>query len=121
MRKFLTIFLPVFSLIIFVLLMIGAPFLKKPWGMDDKVMEYVDNTIKYASEEQWDKAKSEVEKIENGWSKVIKRVQYASELGEVDDIYNNIARVRGGVQAKDKGIVLSSLYEIKENWKGLGE
>lgn len=121
MRKFVTIFLPIFSLIIFVLLMLGGPLLKKPWGMDDKVMEYVENTIKYASEEQWDKAKNEVEKIQNGWRKVIRRVQYASELGEVDNIYNNIARIRGGVQAKDKGIVLSSLYEIKENWRSLGE
>lgn len=121
MRKFLTIFIPIFFLAICIMAMLSGPLLKKPWKEEENILQYINNIQVYCKEGEWDRSEKEIDKVEKAWESILRRVQYTSEVDEIDDIYNNIARMKGGIMAKDLGITLGSTEEIKTNWENLGK
>ena len=121
MRKFLTIFIPIIFLAICIMAMLSGPLLKNPWTEDENIISFIDNIERFSEENQWEQSEKEVEKVEKAWESILKRVQYTSEVDEIDDIYNNIARMKGGIRAKDLGITLGATEEIKTNWENLGK
>ncbi len=121
MRKFMVIAIPIVTLIIFILIMISADFLKRPIGRDDNVPEAIQEIMQDIDKERWKEAGRGTEKLEVAWKKVIKRVQFSAERDEINALSMNIARLRGAIMAKDKANALSELNEAYEHWKDIGK
>ncbi|WP_050607813.1 DUF4363 family protein [Clostridium niameyense] len=121
MRKFLVRAIPVIAVIAFVCIMLSGEYMKKPRNEQEDVNKYISVTMAYAEAEDWDKAQEEIEKLDNACRKVLKRVQFGSELDEINDITNNIARIKGAIKAKDLGITLSGLTEFYDQWENIAK
>ncbi|MDF2592539.1 MAG: hypothetical protein K0S75_2005 [Clostridia bacterium] len=120
MRKFFVISLPIGALIFFVLIMISGNYLKMPMGKNDNIPEIIEVLIHNLDEEKWEEANRNTEVLSKAWSNIIERVQFSSERDEINAFSMNVARLRGGIAAKDKANSLSELYEAYEHWKELG-
>ena len=121
MRKFITVFTPVAAIILFVCIMLSGSLLKKPLNHNDDIPMKLENIIDDINRGAWDDADAEVENLNKVWKKVIVRIQFSSERDEINYLSVNIARLRGGIQAKDKSGALMEAYEAKEHWKSLGK
>jgi hypothetical protein len=120
MRKFLVISIPIVTLAFFVLIMLSANFLKKPFGTDDNVPGLVQAVTNNIKEEKWEDASRNTEKLNEAWAKVVRRVQFSAERDEINSFTMNVARLRGAIMAKDKSDSLTELSEALEHWKEIG-
>lgn len=121
MRKFIVVAIPVAALVLFVVIMISGSFLKKPFGKNDDVAQMLEKVLEDVNNEDWEKAVKEAEELENGWKKVIKRIQFSEERDEINFLTSNIARLRGAVEAKDKSSAFMELNDAYSHWKNLGK
>ncbi|NLJ95564.1 MAG: DUF4363 family protein [Clostridiales bacterium] len=120
MRKFLVIAIPTATLIVFVLVMHSARFLKKPLGQDDDIPGRLDSMIEFVNNELWDEANNDFKELSRAWDKVLARVQFGSGKEEIYQLDTSIARLEGAVVAKDKAGALMELYEVYNHWEELG-
>ena len=58
MKKFISYAIPIVTLTVFVLLMLGGNYLKKPHNSSEDVIALVELSIKHAKVEKWDILKS---------------------------------------------------------------
>ena len=121
MRKFIVTVIPIVTLALFVCIMISGSFLKKPFGKNDDVAQTIEQMLKDVNNEAWDEAVIKVDKLDNAWKKVIKRIQFSEERDEINFLSSNIARLRGAVSAKDKADALMELNDAYNHWKELGK
>ncbi len=121
MRKFFVIAIPIVTLALFVAIMLSSSFLKKPMGKNDNFPKAIHIMIDNVNEEQWDKASQDIDKLDQMWKKITKRVQFSSERDEINYVSTNLARLKGAVQSKDKSSALMELYDAFNHWKELGE
>ncbi|KJR44744.1 hypothetical protein UF75_4858 [Desulfosporosinus sp. I2] len=121
MRKFLVIAIPIVTLVFFVLVMLSGDILKQSLGRDDNIPQSIETIIQDVSHDDWEAATKNTDNLNKVWDKVITRVQFSSERDEINAFTMNIARLRGGIQAKDKPIALAELSEAYEHWKQLGK
>lgn len=119
MKKTILFLIPVILLLIFILIMNTGPLLKHPWGNDDNVVKYLEETKAHVQQSRWDKAKGDADKLEKAWEKVKKRVQFGGERNEIDSLDISIARLKGFISAQEKGGALAELGEAKINWDDL--
>jgi hypothetical protein len=116
MKKFISYSIPVFTLAVFVLLMLGGNFLKKPHNPSEDVVALVTLSIAHVKVENWDMLNKDIASIDFAWKKIIPRIQFSVERDEIYNISLNIARLRGSISAQDKTSTLIELNEIIENW-----
>lgn len=121
MRKFLVISIPIFSLILFVLIMLSGNIAKKSFGNNDNIPEAIQLVIQDIQSENWENAKKNVENLSDTWKIVVKRVQFSSERDEINSFDSSLARLKGAITAKDKSSSLIELNEAYEHWEGLGK
>ena len=121
MRKFLVIAIPIVTLVFFVLVMLSGDILKQPLGRDDNIPQSIETVIQDVNHNDWETATKNTDNLNKVWDKVVSRIQYSSERDEINAITMNIARLRGGIQAKNKPIALTELSEAYEHWKQLGK
>ena len=121
MRKFMIIALPIVILILFVMVMLSGDLLKQPFGTDDNLPRSIETVIQDVNQGNWEAANQNTDNLNKVWDKVVSRIQYSSERDEINAITMNIARLRGGIQAKNKPIALTELSEAYEHWKQLGK
>ena len=119
MRRFLIIAIPIATIVAFVMIMQSTRFLKKSFGENDGVAEIFDELFDEIDNENWEDISKGVEDLEVAWGIVVSRLQFSVERDEINNISNNIARLKGAVQAKDKVNVLMELYQAHNNWKNL--
>jgi len=119
MKKFIAYSIPIVTLAIFVLIMLGGNYLKKPQTPSEDVIAYVNLSIKHAKVENWNKLQQDVASIDFAWKKVIPRIQFSVERDELYNISLNIASLRGSIASEDKSSTLIELNEIIENWAEL--
>ena len=119
MRKFLIISIPIVTLILFVLIMFSGNILKYPLGKDDNIPESIQLIINDIELENWEDANNKTTVLSNTWVKMIKRIQFSSERGEINSFSTNIARLQGAIMAKDKSSSFTELNEAYDHWKGL--
>ncbi|MCM0649636.1 DUF4363 family protein [Clostridium swellfunianum] len=120
MRKFIIRAIPIAALIIFVLIMISANFLKKPLGKDDDIPNSIQLILKDVGNENWDEASKKTDQLEKAWKKIVKRVQFSAERDELNDFDINLARLRGAIMVKDKSNASLELNEAYEHWDNIG-
>lgn len=121
MRRFLVRLIPIAALSLFVLIMLSGTYMKKPRSESENIDKFINNTISYVKSEEWNKASKEADKLELAWNKVLKRVQFSSELDQINYLSESISKAKGGIDAKDRGISLSNLIVFYEKWRTIGE
>lgn len=119
MKKFITYFIPIATLTVFVLIMLGGTYFEKPRNPSENVIAFVNLSIKHAKVENWDELHQDVANIDFAWKKVAPRIQFSVERDELSNIGLNIARLRGSIDSEDKSSTLIELNEIVENWDEL--
>ncbi|SNV66076.1 Uncharacterised protein [Clostridium cochlearium] len=120
MKKFLAVGIPTATLIIFILVMLSGNYFKKPMGKDDDIVGFIEIVIEDVNKENWVEADKNREKLEKAWDKVVKRIQFSSERAEMNELEASLARLKGAIMAKDKGLALVELNAAYEHWKSLG-
>lgn len=119
MKKFISYAIPIVTLAVFIFLMLGGNYLKKPHNPSEDVMAFVEISIDHAKAEKWDILKQDIINIDNAWKKIVPRIQFTVERDEIYNISLNIARLRGSIDSEDKSNTLIELNEIIENWNEL--
>ena len=119
MKKFISYAIPVVTLLLFALLMLGGNYLKKPLNPSEDVIAFVELSIGHAKAEEWTMLHQDITDIDTAWKKIIPRIQFTVERDEIYNISLNIARLRGSIASEDKPSTLIELNEIIENWDEL--
>ncbi|HEY8805208.1 MAG TPA: DUF4363 family protein [Clostridium sp.] len=119
MRKFISYAIPIVTLTIFVLLMLGGNYFKKPLRSSEDVVAFTQISIKHAEVEKWDMLQKDIINIDTAWKKIIPRIQFSVETDEISNISLNVARLKASIACKDKPNTLIELNEIIENWDEL--
>jgi hypothetical protein len=119
MKKFISFAIPVVTLAVFVLLMLGGNYLKKPRNPSEDVFAFVALSIEHAKAENWDMLNQDIASIDTAWKKIIPRIQFSVEQDEIYNISLSLARLRGSVESEDKASTLIELNEIIEDWNEL--
>lgn len=120
MRKFLVISIPIFTIALFVLIMLSGSILKNPLGKDDDIPGAIQIIIQDIQSENWESANANTEILSNTWEKIVKRVQFSSERDEINSFDLSMAQLRGAIMAQDKSSSFIALNEAYEQWDGLG-
>ncbi|MHB9928542.1 DUF4363 family protein [Clostridium botulinum] len=121
MRRFLVRTIPIVTLSFFLAVMLSANYMKKPRNQEENVDKFISTTIEYVKNEDWSNAEKEIEKLDLAWNKILKRVQFSSELDQINYLSESINKAKGGIIAEDKGISLSNLISFYEEWKIIGK
>ncbi|ACA55720.1 DUF4363 family protein [Clostridium botulinum] len=121
MRRFLVRIIPIVTLSLFLAVMLSASYMKKPRNQEENVDKFISTTIEYVKNEEWGNAEKEIEKLDLAWNKILKRVQFSSELDQINYLSESINKAKGGIIAEDKGISLSNLISFYEEWKIIGK
>lgn len=119
MKKFISYAIPIVTLTIFVLIMLGGNYLKKPRNPSEDVVSFVELSIEHAKSEKWDMLEQDIVSIDTAWKKIIPRIQFSVERDELYNISLNIASLRGSIASEDKASTLIELNQIIENWDEL--
>ena len=119
MKKFITYFIPIVTLTVFVLIMLGGNYFEKPHSPSEDVIAFVNISIKHAKVENWNKLEQDITDIDFAWKKIIPRIQFSVERDELYNISLNIASLRGSISSEYKASTLIELNEIIENWDEL--
>jgi len=119
-KKLVTIALPVLAICLFILVMVSGSFLKRPLGQDDDVPGSIERLKRIVLDESWDQADIAADELIAAWEKVVLRVQFSAERDEINSLSDNLARLKGAVQARDKAGALMELYEAYRHWEDLG-
>jgi len=119
MKKFISYTIPIVTLTVFVLLMLGGNYLKKPHNSSEDVVTLVELSIEHAKDEKWTILRQDIANIDFAWNKIMPRIQFSVERDEIYNISLNLARLRGSISAEDKPSTLIELNEIIENWNEL--
>jgi hypothetical protein len=119
MKKFISFTIPIVTLTIFVLVMLGGNYLKKPHKPSEDVIAFVNLSIEHTKVGNWGKLHEDIASIDFAWKKIIPRIQYSVETDEIYNINLNLARLKGSIASEDKSSTLIELNEIIEDWEEL--
>lgn len=121
MRRFLVIVIPIFSILLFIGIMLSGSFLKKPLGDDDNIPEAIDELIRTIQSENWAEAGIKAKELDDIWKRIVNRVQFSSERDEINFFSMSLARLEGAILAEDKLSALMELKEAYEHWEQLAK
>ncbi len=121
MRKFLVITIPLFTLLLFVGIMLSGDFLKKPLGNDDDIPEAINELLQIVQLENWDEAGIRAKELDTIWKRIVNRVQFSSERDEINYFSMSLARLEGAILVKDKASAVIELKQAYEHWNQLGQ
>jgi len=76
---------------------------------------------KQVEAKQWTQAKSEIEYALKAWDRIVNRIQFSVERETIYDILGTLARMKGGVAAKDDKAIMEEIYYFYVLWENLGD
>lgn len=121
-RKWLLYSIPALMILLFSGVFISGSFLKHPLGKDDRIMESMKKLEQHVKEQKWEQAKKESDYSSHAWNDIIStRVQFSVEREYMYDINSTLARIKGGIVAKDDKTVIEEVYFFYDLWKNLGK
>ncbi|CAI6051271.1 hypothetical protein PAECIP112173_01400 [Paenibacillus sp. JJ-100] len=112
--------IPILMLLLFISIMVSGPMLKKPLGKHDRLLESVHLLEKQVQEKQWTQAKAQVDYAMHAWDRIVNRIQFSVERESIYDILGALARMKGGIAAKDDQAILEEIYYFYALWDNLG-
>lgn len=119
MRKLASYVVPIFTLIIFVLVMQGGYYYITSLADKNTIPQYIDIIENDIKADRWDRAQVDLTNLDSAWKKAIPKVQFHAEMDAIDGIKENMARLSGSIDAKDLGLSLAELHELAEHWENL--
>lgn len=121
MSRIVRMTIPIILLAIFITIMTTGAFVKKPMNKEDDVLALLHELETGIMNEEWEVARSDLEHTKHAWEKVVKRIQYSAELGEISSFHIALERIEGYIQAKDKGGAMAEIAEANYIWSELGK
>lgn len=119
MRKIKRYIVPVLTLVIFIVIMTSGGFLKRSFNNKDKVLLNIENLKTDILRNDWQQANEDFNKLKSSWKIIERRVQFSTELDELNTIDTNLARIEGALLVKDKAFIIIELSEIIKHWNKL--
>ncbi|MEG0775593.1 DUF4363 family protein [Clostridium sp.] len=120
MRKFLLVSIPIFSIIIFIAIMLSGNYLKKTTVNDNNFPKLIKVVTEDIQNERWKEAEGHAEELHSIYNKIINRIQFSSERDEINAINVSLARVEGAIISRNKVLAIDGLFEAYEHWNQLG-
>ncbi|MDN4602227.1 DUF4363 family protein [Paenibacillus sp. F6_3S_P_1C] len=120
-RFWLLYVLPISMIILFCAILATGTFLKKPMGTNDRLLESVQKLEKEVQAKNWTEAKTQVDYAMKAWDRIVNRVQFSVERETVYEILSTLARIEGGVVAKDDKGIMAEIYYFYVLWDNLGD
>lgn len=120
MKRWIKIIIPVAILLLFVLIMTGDRYWKKPRGPHNDVALHISRVQAAVLNEDWAQAEADFELLNKAWRLTVTRVQFSVERDEIRGLTLSLARLRGALLATDKAGALMELSEAEEHWTELG-
>jgi len=120
MRSFLVKAIPIFTIVLFISIMLSGHFLKRSIGNEPGIPDSIQSLINEVTAGNWSEAGKKTTELSNLWDKVVSRVQFSSERDEINAFGVNLARLKGAIEAQDKAGSLQELSEAYEHWLELG-
>ncbi|SJZ94887.1 DUF4363 family protein [Selenihalanaerobacter shriftii] len=119
MKKIIAYLFPIILVIIFIVTLNSAMYLKDSLSNISQDLKVVENDIKTGN---WQRALKSIKSVENTWKqKVVPSIQFDVAKNDIIDLSTNFVRLRGAIIAKDKVSALIEINEAQENWKSLGK
>jgi len=100
-------------LVLFALLLNSGQVLKRPMGQDDRVEGGLHAVEIAVLKGEWSTAEREWERVHIGAMNVGRRIEVAAERDELQDFYEEMARLRGSIQAQERGASLEHVSVLK--------
>lgn len=119
MRRFLTISIPIVTILLFIFIMQSVRFLKKPIGKDDDFNQIIIDLREEVDNENWDEVNKGIDDLNMAWMTLVSRIQFSVERDEINNMSNSIARLKGSAKANDKSNSMIELYETYNIWTNL--
>ncbi|MDM5277377.1 DUF4363 family protein [Paenibacillus silvae] len=113
--------IPIVMLLLFIAIMVSGTWLKKPFGTQDRLFESIQLLEKHVQDKQWTKAKSQVDYAMQAWDRIVNRIQFSVERETIYDILGALARMQGGIAAKDDQAIMEEIYYFYALWDNLGD
>jgi len=120
MKRLIIFVIPTFILLLSIAIMAGGSVLKHPLGQDDRLLEAVQNLEKDVKNKEWDQAEKQIDQAITAWKKIVNRIQFSVEREYMFEINGTLARIKGGVEAKDDQAILEEIYFFYDLFDGLG-
>ena len=103
----------IIPLVVFAVLLNAGQVLKRPMGTGDDVLGSLKKVEQAVLVEDWDGAAAAWERTHRAVSIVMRRVQMDTERDEMQDFSEELARLRGAVQAGERGTALEHISVLK--------
>ncbi|MBY0204994.1 hypothetical protein J2T16_000433 [Paenibacillus intestini] len=120
-HKWLLYTIPIIMLLLFIAIMISGPWLKKPFGTQDRLLESIQKLEKQVLDKQWTQAKDQIEYSLQAWHRIVNRIQFSVERESIYDILGALARIQGGIAAQDDQAIMEEIYYFYALWDNLGD
>lgn len=99
--------------VLFALLLNTGTVLKRPMGRNDRVEAGLHAVEEAVLKEQWATADREWDRVQASSIKVGRRIEIAAERDQLQDFYEELARLRGSIQAHERGSALEHISVLK--------
>lgn len=120
-KRVLAYLLPTLIILAFVAILVTGDYLKQPRSEADNVLMYLKQVEQQIIDENWEEANRTLNLLETAFGKVAPRVQYSVRRDDIVDMERSMSRLRGTIQAKEKGSALTELSETNYHWHTLGK
>lgn len=121
MERWVKTLIPLIILLVFVLVMTGDWYWKRPRGPHNDVAMHLHNVREAVLAEEWVQAETAWLQLDQAWRFTITRVQFSVERDEIRGLTLSLARLQGALLATDKSGALIELGAAEEHWHDLGK
>jgi hypothetical protein len=99
----------ILPLLLFTFLLNTGPLLKRPMGRNDHLAESLHVVQLAVGAERWDDAGMAWQQAHVAMESISRRIEIATERDELQDFYEELARLRGSIEAHERGPALTHL------------
>ncbi len=119
MRKIIALSIPILILALSVFVMNSNFLFKTPGGY--RAEDHIDAMKRSVHNGDWETVSAEISEMESiVKNRIFPYVQFSVERDDLNMLDMNIYRIRGTVDARDKGLALLYLEELRNEWHNLG-
>ena len=78
-------------------------------------------TEDYVRKDDWDSATASLEYTKNSWRSIKPILQVDIDHDYINDIENNMAKLKAYLETQEKADSLSIIYQIQKSWEDIGQ
>lgn len=118
-RKWVSYLIPLLTIILFIVVMEGGYYYVTSLDDRNTMPDYIQQVNEDLRTDQWDDARESLDRLELEWNKNVPRIQYHAEMDAIENIEEDIARLKGAIDAQDLGLSLAEISALSEHWENL--